>query len=218
MPYNASVRRFALVVSCKSKSAYRWIRQKFSRHLPAIRTLRSWHANSNCSFQFGFNEQSIITLTERVKEGTTEAKNVYVSMCFDEISIRRHIQLQWHCHIWKARQWWTSGGQQCNFFLAEFDWDWWIHYFGIFSDQISMWSWKSPTDNRGDHKSKQHRCSFSEHSFWWFDQQFLSLSNTGSLFWYRKLAPIHFKSRKQSTNCYSSRPTSHAQTLTKRVS
>lgn len=92
MPYNASVRRFALVVSCKSKSAYRWIRQKFSRHLPAIRTLRSWHANSNCSFQFGFNEQSIITLTERVKEGTTEAKNVYVSMCFDEISIRRHIQ------------------------------------------------------------------------------------------------------------------------------
>lgn len=89
MPYNPSVRKFALVFSYKSKSAYKWIRQQISRHLPAIRTLRSWHANSSCSLHSGFNEQSILTLSERVKKCTTE---VYVSMCFDEMSIRRHVQ------------------------------------------------------------------------------------------------------------------------------
>lgn len=92
MPYNASVRKFALVLSCKSKSAYRWVREKFSRHLPSVRTLRSWHANSSSDFQIGFNGQTVTTLTELANKERSKGREMYVSMCHDEIFIRKHVQ------------------------------------------------------------------------------------------------------------------------------
>lgn len=93
-PYNRNVRKFSLVLSVKSKSAYSWIRNKFSKRLPAIRTLRSWNANSNanCSTEAGINLQTISTLKKMAQEKKIAGKELYVSLCFDEMSIRQHIQ------------------------------------------------------------------------------------------------------------------------------
>lgn len=94
IPYNQSVRKFALVLSIKSKSAYTWVRNKFSKRLPAIGTLRSWQANSlvNCSTESGFNSQTISTLKRLAEEKRAIGKELFISLCFDEISIRQHIQ------------------------------------------------------------------------------------------------------------------------------
>lgn len=91
-PYNHSVRKFALVLSCKSKSVYKWIRSRFPRRFPAIRTVRQWHSNSHSNFQDGFNPQTIMSLTKLSNEKKLEGKELYVSMCYDEVSIRKHIQ------------------------------------------------------------------------------------------------------------------------------
>lgn len=93
MPYNPNVRRFSLVLKIKSRSAYTWVRQKFSKRLPSLRTLRRWNANSNAnSMKSGFNTQTIETLTSLAEEHKTQEKKLYVSLCFDEISIRQHMQ------------------------------------------------------------------------------------------------------------------------------
>lgn len=92
MPYRPAVRRFALVLSTKSKSAYTWLRNKFSKRLPALRTIRSWHKNSSANISSGFSNQSISILTNLANEAKAEGKYLYVSMSFDEVSIRKHIQ------------------------------------------------------------------------------------------------------------------------------
>lgn len=92
MPYRPAVRRFALVLSTKSKSAYTWLRNKFSKRLPALRTIRSWHKNSSANISSGFSNQSISILTNLANEAKAEGKDLYVSMSFDEVSIRKHIQ------------------------------------------------------------------------------------------------------------------------------
>lgn len=91
MPYNPSVRKFALVLSCKSKSGYRWVRQKFANHLPSIRTIQSWHSNSSCNFECGFNNQTISTLSKLTAQEKLKGNELYVTMCHDEVFIRRHI-------------------------------------------------------------------------------------------------------------------------------
>lgn len=79
-------------MSCKSKSAYKWIRNRFPRRLPAVRTVRQWHASSQSNFQHGFNPQTIATLAKLSNEEKSKGKELFVSMCYDEVSIRRHIQ------------------------------------------------------------------------------------------------------------------------------
>lgn len=91
-PYNHSVRKFALILSCKSKSAYKWIRNRFPRRFPGVRTVRQWHSNSCSNFQDGFNPQTMITLTKLSNEEKVKGKELFVSMCYDEVSIRKHIQ------------------------------------------------------------------------------------------------------------------------------
>lgn len=91
-PFNPSVRKFALILSCKSKSAYRWIRSRFPRRLPAVRTVRDWHSKSCSNFQNGFNPQTIATLTELSNQMKSKGKELFISMCYDEVSIRKHIQ------------------------------------------------------------------------------------------------------------------------------
>lgn len=93
-PYNPNVRKFALILSIKSKSAYKWTRGKFSNRLPTLRTLRRWHAtsNANCFTQPGFNLATKSTLEKLAKEKKGIGKELYVSMCYDEVSIRQHIQ------------------------------------------------------------------------------------------------------------------------------
>lgn len=91
-PYSASVRKFALVLSAKSKSSYKYVRKKFANRLPNIRTIQSWHQKSNTSFSSGFCEQTLETLKKCANDENAENRELYVSMCFDEMATRRHIQ------------------------------------------------------------------------------------------------------------------------------
>lgn len=94
IPYKQSVRRFALVLSIKSKSAYKWVRRKVSNRLPATRTIQRWNANSDAnSFnEAGFNLETKSTLEKLAQEKKANGKELYVSLCFDEVSIRQHVQ------------------------------------------------------------------------------------------------------------------------------
>lgn len=92
IPYGRNVRKFALVLSIKSKSAYKWVRKKFSNRLPAIRTLRTWNAKSNANCPSGFNAETKLTLEKLAQQKKSDGKELYVSLCFDEVSIRQHIQ------------------------------------------------------------------------------------------------------------------------------
>lgn len=76
-------------MSIKSKNAYTWVRNKFSKRLPTVRTLRRWHSKSNANFstQSGFNSQTLSTLSSLAQEKKKSGKELYVSLCFDEISI-----------------------------------------------------------------------------------------------------------------------------------
>lgn len=92
MPYSRSLRKFALVLSSKSKSSYIWLRNKFSKRLPSLRTIRGWHENSSANISSGFSNQSIVVLTKLANEANADGKELYVSMSFDEVSTRKHIQ------------------------------------------------------------------------------------------------------------------------------
>lgn len=92
IPYNQSVRCFSLVLSFMSKKAYRWIRRKVSNRLPSLRTLRSWFSKSNIDTGVGFNEQTLLTLKSLAEAEQQGGKSLYVSLCFDEMAMRRHIQ------------------------------------------------------------------------------------------------------------------------------
>lgn len=90
--YRQSIRCFSLVLSCLSKKAYKWIRQKFSNRLPSLRTIRSWFSKSNIDNESCFNEQTLITLKSLAEAQKKEGKCFYVSLCFDEMAMRRNIK------------------------------------------------------------------------------------------------------------------------------
>lgn len=92
LPYKTSIRSFALVLSCLSKRAYKWIRKSFSNRLPGLRTIRSWHSKSDIHTVPGFNKQTLITLKSLVEQEKIKGKCLYVSLCFDEMAMRRHVQ------------------------------------------------------------------------------------------------------------------------------
>lgn len=92
MPYSSAVRKFALVLSSKSKSSYTWIRNKFSKRLPNLRTLRSWHAKSSANISAGFSNQSLSILTKLANEAKAEGMELFLSMSFDEMYTRKHVQ------------------------------------------------------------------------------------------------------------------------------
>lgn len=92
MPYKTSIRSFSLVLSCLSKRAYKWIRKSFSNRLPTLRTLRSWHSKSDIESKPGFNKKTLITLKSLAEQEKAKGKTFYVSLCFDEMAMRRHVQ------------------------------------------------------------------------------------------------------------------------------
>lgn len=94
VPYNPNVRKFALVLGIKSKSAYKWVRKNFSKRLPDVRTLRRWNANINENFSTlsGFNHQAKLMLKKLAQERKAIGKETYLSACYDEVSIRQHLQ------------------------------------------------------------------------------------------------------------------------------
>lgn len=70
-----------------------------------------WHQNSKSNLNAGFCEQTLITLEKFVNEERINDKELFISMCFDEMAIRRHIQ--W-IHNQKCFSGMISYGQRDN--------------------------------------------------------------------------------------------------------
>lgn len=60
--------------------------------MPALRTIQRWHQNSKANFPPGFCKQTLLTLKKLANVERAQNKELYISMCFDEMAIRRHIQ------------------------------------------------------------------------------------------------------------------------------
>lgn len=90
--YSENVRSFCLTTHFYSPRAYEFIREKFNKHLPHNSTLRSWYRNSNIDVNPGIIKNALAVLKERSKKMKQNGKQLIVSLMFDEISIRKHIQ------------------------------------------------------------------------------------------------------------------------------
>lgn len=65
---------------------------KIQNRLPNIRTIQKWHRQSNTNISSGFCDTTLQMLTKCANDELEDDKRLYVSMCFDEMAIRRHIQ------------------------------------------------------------------------------------------------------------------------------
>lgn len=90
--YPEHVRSFCLGLFYYSPRAYSYIRKKFLNHLPHESTLRSWYRNSNVDVAPGIIKTAMDLLKEKAKKMIQNKKQMVVSLIFDEISIRKHVQ------------------------------------------------------------------------------------------------------------------------------
>lgn len=86
--YSATVRKFALTMNYHSPAAFKFLREKFGNNLPCRSTFCNWMAESNLKCMPGILHEAIEALKGLVKE----KGDATVSLSFDEINIRRHIQ------------------------------------------------------------------------------------------------------------------------------
>lgn len=107
--YPATVRQFALTLSYFSPRAYEFVRHIFSNNLPNKSTIRAWYANSDLESHPGINATSIKVLKRMVENKKSTGENLFISICFDEMSIRQHFQ--W-CHSSKIMLGMTTFGDQ----------------------------------------------------------------------------------------------------------
>lgn len=90
--YSQSIRTFALTLNVLSPRAYNYIRQKFNNNIPHPSTLRKWYANSSSNGQPGLSADSLQLLSKLAEKFKSEGSILYVSLSFDEMNIRRHVQ------------------------------------------------------------------------------------------------------------------------------
>lgn len=68
------------------------MRQKFNDNLPHISTIRKWYMNSSASGEPGYCKESFDTLRNMAANHTKNGKQIFCSLVFDEMSIRKHLQ------------------------------------------------------------------------------------------------------------------------------
>lgn len=90
--YTESVRSFALTLHFHSPRAYNYVRQKFNDNLPHVSTIRKWYMYSSTSGEPGICKESIQTLKNLSAKYENEGKQLFCSLVFDEMSIRKHLQ------------------------------------------------------------------------------------------------------------------------------
>lgn len=90
--YNQSIRTFALTLNVLSPRAYGYVRQKFNNNLPHPSTLRKWYANSSSNGEPGLSKDSLHVLRALVEKYREKQTDIYVTLAFDEMNIRRHVQ------------------------------------------------------------------------------------------------------------------------------
>lgn len=83
---------FALQLHVISPKGYNFLRQQFNKSLPHAGTLRKWYSNSDCDGRPGFMIEALKTLQNLADSKKCEGKLFLVSLSFDEIYIRKHLQ------------------------------------------------------------------------------------------------------------------------------
>lgn len=87
--YDESVRSFSLTLHSLSPRAYNYVRKKFRNNLPHSSTIRKWYANSSCNGEPGLSKESLDTLRKLVEQ---HEKEIFVTVSFDEMHIKKHVQ------------------------------------------------------------------------------------------------------------------------------
>lgn len=89
--YTANVRQFALNLHYHSPRAYEFVRATFGNNLPHNSTLRKWYANSDLFTEPGITQKSLDLIKSKVVGKNQVREELVVSVCFDEMKIRKHI-------------------------------------------------------------------------------------------------------------------------------
>lgn len=74
-----------------SPKGYAYVREKFKNNLPHPSTIRTWYANSS-NGEPGISKDSLENLKNLVDEYKLKNEEIYCTLAFDEMSIRRHVQ------------------------------------------------------------------------------------------------------------------------------
>lgn len=90
--YDESIRNFSLTLHSLSPRAYGYVRKKFNNNLPHPSTIRAWYSNSSANGEPGLSKESIDTLKNLVDEHRLNNTDIYSTISFDEMSIRRNVQ------------------------------------------------------------------------------------------------------------------------------
>lgn len=90
--YSETIRSFAITLHFYSPRAYKFVRDKFNKHLPNQTTIRKWHSNCTYGGEPGVSREALRALSTLADKFTKEGKQLIVSISFDEMSIRRLVQ------------------------------------------------------------------------------------------------------------------------------
>lgn len=91
--YSEAVRQFCLTLHYHSPRAYVFIREYFNKHLPHPSTIRAWYANSDLHTEPSvINANCLNILRKKVAEKEANDEKLVISLMFDEMHIRKHVQ------------------------------------------------------------------------------------------------------------------------------
>lgn len=76
----------------RSPGAYNYLREKFNYNLPHESTIRKWYANSSSNGGPGIQQDCLETLSKLVSTAHDTEKEVYCSLCYDEVAIKQLVQ------------------------------------------------------------------------------------------------------------------------------
>lgn len=88
--YSEVVREFCLTIRYYSPAAYRYLRTKFNKNLPPIRTLQYWY--SSIESEPGFTDVAFETLRQKVETLNARGEQLKLTLFTDEMYIRKKAQ------------------------------------------------------------------------------------------------------------------------------
>lgn len=90
--FTEAIRTFAITMHFYSPRAYKFLRDKFNKHLPSAVTIRKWYSNCTSGGEPGINKHSLKVLGALANDFKSQGKELIVTVSFDEMSIRRMVQ------------------------------------------------------------------------------------------------------------------------------
>lgn len=68
------------------------LRTFFKNKLPSVATIRSWYTTSDLACEPGIHESCLNILRKKVERKRVEGRKLYITICFDEMHIKRFFQ------------------------------------------------------------------------------------------------------------------------------